>query len=216
MQTRLCAGCGATFTATSNRLYCTDRCRWRVKDRKRRDTKRGRPPGPTAHICECCGSEYQTPHATRRYCSAACQRRAQRLRDGTLANPIKGVCRCGKPTEPQPGRPTARTCADCRREAIRRARRAAKMRRRNVVSDDYTLAEIADRDQWRCQLCGLKVRHGRQRYPSDPDGPSIDHILPITKGGQDVRHNVQLAHFACNARKHNRVWGEGEQLRLIG
>lgn len=36
-------------------------------------------------------------------------------------------------------------------------------------------------------------------------GPSIDHILPLARGGGDVPNNVQLAHLVCNMRKHAKV-----------
>jgi hypothetical protein len=37
---------------------------------------------------------------------------------------------------------------------------------------------------------------------------------PLSRGGDDTRANVQLAHFLCNARKG--AAGGGEQLALIG
>lgn len=214
MQTTLCAHCGASFDQLcETHHYCSSSCRYKARRARKRI---GADPPPRHRSCPLCSADFTANTGLQVYCSDYCRRRSQSIRCGKILNLDKRVCRCGKPTEPQAGRPTATKCGDCRREATRRARRAAKMRRRNVISDGFTLAEIADRDQWKCQLCGLKVRHKRQRYPNDPDGPSIDHIVPITKGGQDVRQNAQLAHFGCNARKHNRVWGEGEQLRLIG
>lgn len=44
--------------------------------------------------------------------------------------------------------------------------------------------------------------------------PTIDHVIPISHGGDDTKANVQLAHFGCNNRKSNR--GGGEQLALVG
>lgn len=46
-----------------------------------------------------------------------------------------------------------------------------------------------------------------------PKAPTIDHILPISKGGQDVHANIQLAHFECNWRKGD---GGSQQLMLVG
>lgn len=40
----------------------------------------------------------------------------------------------------------------------------------------------------------------------DPGSPSIDHILPISKGGNDTIANVQLAHFECNWIKGDSEW----------
>jgi 5-methylcytosine-specific restriction endonuclease McrA len=44
--------------------------------------------------------------------------------------------------------------------------------------------------------------------------PTIDHIVPLADGGDDVKVNVQLAHFICNSIKGDR--GGGEQLLLVG
>jgi 5-methylcytosine-specific restriction endonuclease McrA len=44
--------------------------------------------------------------------------------------------------------------------------------------------------------------------------PVIDHVIPLAAGGSDLRVNVQLAHYLCNARKG--AAGGGEQLALIG
>ena len=52
-----------------------------------------------------------------------------------------------------------------------------------------------------------------KKWP-DPEAASVDHIVPLSLGGDDTKANIQLAHFGCNCRKRNR--GGGEQLRLIG
>lgn len=43
-----------------------------------------------------------------------------------------------------------------------------------------------------------------------------DHIVPLSKGGQDTAVNQQLAHKRCNERKRDRLTKRGEQVRLIG
>jgi 5-methylcytosine-specific restriction endonuclease McrA len=46
----------------------------------------------------------------------------------------------------------------------------------------------------------------------DPMSPSLDHILPLSKGGTHEPRNVQLAHLGCNVRKYN---SGVDQLRLL-
>jgi len=46
-----------------------------------------------------------------------------------------------------------------------------------------------------------------------PKAPTIDHIVPLSAGGDDTKANVQLAHFSCNTRKNV---GGSQQLRIIG
>jgi 5-methylcytosine-specific restriction endonuclease McrA len=47
-----------------------------------------------------------------------------------------------------------------------------------------------------------------------PKAPTIDHVIPRAHGGDDVRANVQLAHYKCNCTKSDRH--VVQQLALIG
>jgi 5-methylcytosine-specific restriction endonuclease McrA len=80
-----------------------------------------------------------------------------------------------------------------------RRRRALK---RGGASEPYSTAEIAVRDDFLCGLCGESVPM-TVKVP-EPLAPTIDHIVPVSKGGDDTRSNVQLAHFLCNSIKGNR------------
>lgn len=73
------------------------------------------------------------------------------------------------------------------------------------------MAEIAGRDRHQCGLCRKRVAMTKQ--VPHPKAPTIDHVLPLAHGGEDVRANVQLAHFECNWRKRDRGT---QQLALIG
>ena len=99
-------------------------------------------------------------------------------------------------------------------EAGQRSVRARRARKLAIASEPYTTSEIGDRDDWRCLLCGKPVSKAI-RFP-DGGAPSVDHIVPLSRGGTDLRSNVQLAHLRCNLSKHNRTLPQGEQLRLIG
>jgi 5-methylcytosine-specific restriction endonuclease McrA len=51
----------------------------------------------------------------------------------------------------------------------------------------------------------------RDASPTSRMGPTLDHIVPVSRGGAHTAANVQLAHSACNRRK----WHTGPgQLRL--
>ena len=100
-------------------------------------------------------------------------------------------------------------------ESAQDARRAAKRRRRallaGVATEPYTLDEVAERDGWRCGICGERV--GKKFPAGHKRSATVDHIVPLIAGGDDLKVNLQLAHHSCNSKKKHT--GPG-QLRLVG
>lgn len=83
----------------------------------------------------------------------------------------------------------------------------------------YTVINRRDvfaRDGWRCQLCGRavlrKARRNKTTRRLHPRTASLDHIIPMVKGGPHIESNVQCACLRCNSRKHSRLIG---QLRIF-
>jgi 5-methylcytosine-specific restriction endonuclease McrA len=68
--------------------------------------------------------------------------------------------------------------------------------------EEFQDVEIFDRDGWICQLCGTPVDRDL-KWPH-LWSKSLDHIVPLSKGGHHVRANCQLAHVTCNVRKGDR------------
>lgn len=71
--------------------------------------------------------------------------------------------------------------------------------------DSITLKRCIEKYGGVCQICGkpvdendIKNGHIRRNYPT------VDHIIPLSKGGLHTWDNVQLAHMACNAGKCDR------------
>lgn len=120
------------------------------------------------------------------------------------------TCECGSIVDTH-----GKKCETCRRATKATRRRRDKIRRRSLIvsHEPYTMAEIADRDQNRCGLCGKRV--AMAKAVPYPNAPTIDHILPLSKGGHDTRANVQLAHFHCNSAKKQHAHPT-DQLRLVG
>lgn len=91
--------------------------------------------------------------------------------------------------------------------------------RSRLYGVEYTVVDktaVFERDGWKCQLCGRNVlRHakrGSRTKRLHPRTASLDHIVPMSKGGPHVERNVQCACLACNVRKHARLIG---QLRIF-
>lgn len=69
-----------------------------------------------------------------------------------------------------------------------------------------TLPKLIKRDGLTCAICGLPCFYGGD-YLADLY-PTIDHIVPISKGGGHIWSNVQLAHRLCNINKSNLIGKE--------
>lgn len=96
-------------------------------------------------------------------------------------------------------------CEDCARERARKYSNVKKERRRvsamTAMSGQITARSLYERDGGVCWLCG-----GLCDINADPNAneyPSVDHIVPISKGGKDTWDNVRLAHRQCNSMRFN-------------
>lgn len=69
--------------------------------------------------------------------------------------------------------------------------------------------EIFERDGWKCQICGKAIR--RDTKCPHPLSASIDHIIPVSEGGDHVAENLRAAHFGCNTARGT---GKNEAVQL--
>lgn len=86
-------------------------------------------------------------------------------------------------------------CDECKREYLSRRRRKWCM----------TVEDLAERDGAICSICDETVDMELRR--PDPLSPSVDHLIPRARGGEDVPENLRLAHLVCNVRKGIRASG---------
>lgn len=92
--------------------------------------------------------------------------------------------------------------ATCAKRASRSRRRA---RKQEAFVEEVRRPTLFERDNWTCQLCGDPVDPDL-RYP-DPMVASVDHIVPLSQGGEHSYRNTQLAHALCNSLKGDREAG---------
>ena len=89
---------------------------------------------------------------------------------------------------------------DC---SYRHHKRNAKHRRRALVKATragYVYRfEVYKRDNFTCKLCSLPIDMSLDRESND--APSLDHIIPLSKGGMHTMDNLQTAHRLCNIYK---------------
>lgn len=187
---RDCEWCGHTFRYRGRNgasRYCSRRCSgWASAYAK------GHPmesPVPW-HACPTCGHVW-IRRSNRTYCSRECW--PPTVYVPNPRPPVRIDCAvCGRQVTGQgrgrPKRFCSKRCCDRASKLTRRHR----MRAGVATSERFTVREIATRDGWRCHICGGRVR---QR------DATMDHLVPLSVGGQHVRENVALAHRLCNSRR---------------
>lgn len=78
-----------------------------------------------------------------------------------------------------------------------------KARLRAAFVEHVPRVEVFERDDWRCQIC--KSRVSRTARVPHPKAATVDHIVPLSRGGKHERGNLQCACYACNCKKGNRA-----------
>ena len=79
-------------------------------------------------------------------------------------------------------------------EAVRRAKKAgASIRDRAGIKEIYRKAR--EQDVLRCYLCGELVPMGERH---------VDHVVPLSKGGEHRPSNLAVACAGCNLKKHDK------------
>lgn len=110
-----------------------------------------------------------------------------------------------------------KTCSDiCKLELKRMYEREKDYRRRmsmrnNGDMQDISILKLMERDNNTCYLCGNEV--DINDYHIDKKGtfiagnnyPSIEHVIPLSKGGTHTWDNVKLACRYCNSIKSDKI-----------
>ncbi len=65
------------------------------------------------------------------------------------------------------------------------------------------ISGAADRDGWMCWLCGNPVDPNTP--PNTAWAPTVDHVVPKSRGGATEPANLRLAHRRCNSARGNRL-----------
>lgn len=83
---------------------------------------------------------------------------------------------------------------------------AYKARKRRAFVELVSSARVYERDEWVCGICRTPI----DRLAEHPDlmSASVDHVIPISRGGKHSMANVQAAHLVCNLRKNNKLMAE--------
>lgn len=105
------------------------------------------------------------------------------------------------------------TCSDkCikrRKNRVKEIKRRHKLRENGRIDWNITLDKLIKRDKRICYICNKEVDtndyivYEDGTFISGNNYPSIDHVIPVSKGGTHTWDNVKLAHRNCNIIKSN-------------
>lgn len=206
---RRCIGCAAALIGAPQRRRCST-CRRALnaslgRARTAARSVVGRTLTATCRVCEVEFSWVQQETGRRRRFCDAHQHgrrpgwdapRACRTCGSTFVPRRHGQLRC--PEHP-PAPWSERKATPGNRDKNARRRAALRM----LPAERIDPQRVYERDGWICGLCSVAVDPALA-YP-DPYSASLDHIMPLSRGGHHTYANVQLAHLWCNVAKCDRV-----------
>ena len=183
---------------------------------------------PSRRICEICGAGYRTRDRRIRTCGRVCGRvLMQASRPGDYRRAYFGLCSiCHKPYSNRNmklGKYSICKESECKREHNRlrglinyqlhadRFKTTAQNRRTRqagVFVESISTKKIGVRDGWHCYLCDLPIDPSLKNR--NPLMPSLDHVIPISKGGLHSKSNVRITHYRCNLEKNAKILGAND------
>ena len=209
--TRECIVCGKVFTTwLPHKKTCSDACKKayeieRNKGRKRDSTQKRTPEEEhKRYIVRKYGSEdnYQKWLAEQERLKQEQMEQTRKRREAEKeANHRFGECVvCGSQYETY--NPAQKTCCTKCSRKLANARKQNRIPKEQMIDSDITLEALYRRDSGVCYLCGKQCDwDDKDGNKVGPNYPSIDHLIPVARGGLHAWSNVRLAHFKCNVDK---------------
>jgi len=189
---------------------------------KREKAKKEKVKTATRCVCTVCGKDFMGKTKKSNKCSPECtiayhlKKQREKYKCEWVAPPPLECRECGKMHQPVFGDKRELYCSDkCQKRSIKRnAHHLRRRRLKDGFKQTVYKSRIWKRDNYKCQICGKKVAL-KQKAPH-PYSPSLDHIIPLSKGGTHEPKNIRLVHFICNSLKSDNVSCGGDQLLLFG
>jgi hypothetical protein len=211
----VCPWCGESMAHTKPQArYCSRRCKLdydHAKQRQRQHEKKRRHGLPVPGDAVLCSNPQCTNMAIhtkgRAFCSNICRRyfllNKHWLGEGPSTRVYFRPCQdCQTPVTMTNGGGTSKVCESCRIIRNRGINGRKAHARRASGPPALSVDQLAARDGYHCHICHQKIDMaltGLAKW-----GPTIEHILPVSKGGTNEPENLALAHRHCNTARGNR------------
>lgn len=207
--------------------YCSVYCKDKAAKRTKPDIPRKQKPRPKIPLqpiqCPGCKVEFTPNRKNHRYCKRYCSIRLKELRKPRDEVRQYTCAHCSKTFGSAEMRHTycSKRCKVDAWEAanpeaakalarIHGAKRQARMK--GADAENVDPFKVFERDRWRCHLCGIRTpKSARGTYQDN--APELDHLQPLSRGGQHTYANTACCCRRCNIAKGAKPLG---QLLLIG
>ena len=210
METYVCKQCGKEFKpkAKDRITFCSRECAF---DFKHDHIKPKIKPEPKKIECVCviCGKRFENNRRCK-LCSNECRKELARRKTYKHNYESKALkphrCKeCGLEFIPEYGNKRRSFCSD---ECMHRSQKRdyhvkARVKNKDLYISHINFDDICKRDKCICQICGVSIDMSLKA--SHPMSVTVDHIMPLSKGGTHEIDNVQLAHRICNIMKSDKT-----------
>lgn len=90
-----------------------------------------------------------------------------------------------------------------------------RARQRNAFMESVSFKKVFERDKGVCHICKKKtsIEYIDNKQPSNY--ATLDHVIPLNKGGLHCYVNVKIACKSCNSSKADRIPKEGIQMDIF-
>jgi len=190
----ICAHCSSEFLSKTGReKHCSRRCSGLAARARQLSAK-------WQAVCVVCGDPFKTADTRMVTCSTRC--RIYNRRHPGYVDVARACVVCSEAI-PKDAHRAFIYCSD------RCGRLVGKHLRRNRLAgapaEPVRLADVFERDNWCCHLCGLPV--DKKLSDHHPMMASLDHVIPVSDPGYPghVAANLALAHLVCNTSKGGRA-----------
>ncbi|SIQ57535.1 HNH endonuclease [Bacillus cereus] len=202
---QMCNQCSEVFYKYKKQDYCSPECfRNSLKENKKEVERK-----LYCKTCCHCNKEFTTTKSNKVYCSAEClyQSQLKKMEEERKRNIVyiqKRCKECGKHFNTTRSK-TVYCSKGCSLKYNNRRKETTRRKRiieNGNVNWEISIERLLKRDGNACYLCGETVNVNIDT--NDDYYPSIEHLIPIAKGGTHTWGNVKVAHRRCNSLKQDR------------
>lgn len=105
---------------------------------------------------------------------------------------------------------------DKKKDKYKSFQKSYKARKMNAFVEDVSFDVVFKKDKGKCYICGIKVTTEFIDPNNKPlNYATLDHVIPLNKGGLHCYDNVRLACYSCNGKKSDNIPKEGVQISLF-